>query len=49
MNRTIELKAPKGQLALRTEQSKQHLKELANSYFDTILYLQGGFDDETIC
>ncbi len=48
MNRSIELKAPKGQLALRTEQSKQHLQELANSYFDNTLHLQGGFEDETI-
>lgn len=49
LNRAVEAKAPKGQLELRSKQSDQYLKELADSYFDSKLNLNGGFYGQAIC
>ncbi len=49
LNRAVEAKAPKGQLALRSKQSDQYLKNLADSYFDSKLNLNGGFYGQAIC
>ena len=48
INREIEAKAPKGQLALRTKKSCQHLKILADTYFDSKLNINGCFYDQEI-
>ncbi len=45
---SIFMRAPAGQLALRTKQSKQYLQDLANAYFDSSFNTNGDGDNQTI-